>query len=96
MEVLEENLFEDRVASLKNAFYGLTFAELTYNINFNENVDYTSDFLTIMQNIICELENNDVDYDLTDLDSMGRIFSPTHLIENTDDNFNVLKIFPFV
>lgn len=96
MEVLEENLFEDKVASLKNAFYGLTFAELTYNINFNENVDYTSDFLTIMQNIICELENNNVDYDLTDLDSMGRIFSPTQLIENTDDTFNVLKIFPLV
>ena len=96
MTVLEENLFEDRVATLKNAVYGLTFAELTYNINFNETIDYTSDFLTIMKNIICELENNNVDYDLTDLDHMGRVFSPTQLIENTDDTFNVLKIFPFV
>lgn len=96
MTVLEENLFEDRVATLKNAVYGLTFAELTYNINFNENINYTSNFLTIMQNIVYKLENNDVDYDLTDLDSMGRVFSPTQLIENTDDTFNVLKIFPFV
>ena len=95
MTVLE-NLFEDRVATLKNAVYGLTFAELTYNINFNETIDYTSDFLTIMKNIICELENNNVDYDLTDLDHMGRVFSPTQLIENTDDTFNVLKIFSFV
>ena len=37
MKGLEENLFEDRVASLKTAFYGLVFAELTYNANFNEN-----------------------------------------------------------
>lgn len=96
MEFLEENLFEDRVFSLKNAFYGLTFAELTYNINFNENVNYTSNFLTIMQNIISELENNDVDYDLTDSKSLMRMFSPTQLIENTDDTFNVLKIFPFI
>ena len=96
MTVLEENLFEDRVATLKNAVYGLTFAELTYNINFNETIDYTSDFLTIMKNIICELENNNVDYDLTDLDHIGRVFSPTQLIENTDDTFNVLKIFSFV
>lgn len=96
MAALEENLFEDRVATLKNAVYGLTFAELTYNINFNENINYTSNFLTIMKNIVYELENNDVDYDLTDLRSMGRVFSPTQLIENTNDTFNVLKIFPFV
>ena len=96
MTILEGNLFEDRVATLKNAVYRLTFAELTYNINFNENINYTSNFLTIMQNIVYELESNDVDYDLTDLESMGRVFSPTQLIENTDDTFNVLKIFPFV
>ena len=96
MKSLEENLFEDRVASLKNAFYGLAFAELTYNINFNQNINYTSNFLTIMQNIINELENNDVDYDLKDLDSLGRTFSPRQLIKNTDDTFNLLKIFPFL
>lgn len=96
MEVLEENLFEDRVASFKNACYGLIFAELTYNVNFNEKIDYTSNLFKIMQNIIDELENNNVDYDLRNLDSMGRIFLPTRLVENTDDSFNVLKIFPFI
>jgi len=96
MEVLEEDLFEDRVASFKNACYGLVFAELTYNVNFNEKIEYTSNLFKIMQNIIDELENNNVDYDLRDLDSMGRIFSPTRLVENTDDSFNVLKIFPFI
>ena len=96
MKGLKENLFEDRVASLKNAFYGLVFAELTYNTNFNENIDFTSNFLTIMQNIVFELESNEVDYDLTDLDSMGRTFAIDRLVKNTDDTFNVLKTFPFI
>ncbi len=89
-------LFEDRVVSFKNACYGLVFAELTYNVNFNEKIDYTSNLFKIMQNIIYELENNDADYDLRDLNSMGRVFSPTRLVEGTDDSFNVLKIFSFV
>ena len=96
MKGLEENLFEDRVASLKTAFYGLVFAELTYNANFNENIDFTSNFLTIMKNIVFELESNEVDYDLTDLDSMGRTLSVDRLVKNTDDSFNVLKTFPFI
>lgn len=51
-------LFQDKEVQFRNGFFGLLFAELTLNLNFQKHTDYSLNCLNIVENLIKEINHN--------------------------------------